>query len=116
MSIVRITHRAGRWFQDRSTGHDAQAQQLGDEVGIGLIIGGFETVVLDHPSWIGQLYPVASIFESIDEPIPVVGGFHGNLFDSARNIIVEIFEHFIQRAGQATVAQTLAGLIHSCHD
>ena len=60
---------------------NAQAQHFGDPERIRLIIGMLQPVVLPHLGRVGQYHWVAVLAQAVDQPVPVVGGFHRNGMD-----------------------------------
>lgn len=59
--------------QDRSRRQDAQPQQRGEVLRIGVVAAVLQSFVLLDRRRVGEMHMVASILQSVDQPIPVVG-------------------------------------------
>lgn len=71
----------------------------------------FETVVLFHARGVGQHDRIAGILQSIDQPIPVIGRFDGQLGD-LRFVGFDDFENGGQMARQFPVPDSFALVVH----
>ena len=74
----QITHRPRLAVVEMTGGQNVQAQQFSEEVGVGNIVGVFESVVGLHARGVGEHHVVAVILQTVHEPIPVVGGLDGH--------------------------------------
>lgn len=64
----------GGWV-DIAGRQDAQPKQMREVGGIGLVVAVLESVVALHGDGVGEPDIVAFSHQSIDQPVPVVGGF-----------------------------------------
>ena len=92
-------------------GQEVQAQEFGQEVGIGDVIGVFHPAVGLHPGGVGERDVIAVILEAVHQPIPVEGGFDGD-GDNAFLVGCEQLQDGGQVAGQFLVDQATAAFVH----
>jgi len=107
----QITHRPGLALVDMAGGQEVQAQQLGQEVGVGNIVGVLLAAVGLHASGIGQYDVIAVILKPVHQPIPVEGRFNSNAGD-ALLVRFQQVENARQVAGQLLVQEAAPAFIH----
>ena len=99
--------------QRKATG-ELVIQRDGQEERVTLVIGVLEAAVLCNLRRIGQHDRVARRLQSVHQPIPVIGGLHGQLFQpvfEGRQKLADAFEF----TRQFLMRQPFAFPVHDAH-
>ncbi len=96
----QISHRPPLLRVDVSGRQDPQSQQMGQPEGVEGIIPVFESFVLLHRRRVHQMHPVASLHQTIHQPVPVERRLHRDPLDTALYAL-QCPVHRLQLIGQA---------------
>ena len=107
----QIAHGPGLAVVEMAGGQEVQAQELGEKVGVGDIVGVLLAVVGLHAGGIGEHDVIAVILKTVHQPIPVVGGLDGDGGD-ALLVRLEQLQDGSQVAGELLVNQTTTAFVH----
>ena len=107
----QIAHGPRLAVVEMAGGQNVQAQEFGEEEGVGNIVGVFEAVVGFHARGVGQHNIVAVIPQAVGQPIPVVSGLDGDGGD-ALLVGIQQLQDGRQVAGELLVDEALAAFVH----
>jgi hypothetical protein len=112
-SAEDIAHRSDLLGIDVALGKLPVLQKIGQVFGIMGVIGVFGSGGFLELGGIGQMHLIAMLGQAIHEPVPVVGGFNRNMFQSLKAL--QGLQDFVEVVGKAFAENAFSRFIEN-HD